>query len=162
MDIAVKLCLRVLPPAINSLYCWPAAFPGGCWCVHCKILAVRSCYPDNSSFNRRALSHRYPFVIVASRFLQNGKLIILTTWETLGVWDMSSCGWQRFSSLELSICRITVLGFHIWFLIINIFLTFYLFPWILEEINHSSNGSDPDLRVNTSKEAWAISSWAIY
>lgn len=26
-----------------------------------------------------------------------------------------------------------------------------MFPWILEEINHSSNGSDPDLRAQVKK-----------
>lgn len=31
-----------------------------------------------------------------------------------------------------------------------------MFPWILEEINHSSDESDPDLRVSTTKEAWAV------
>lgn len=95
-----KLRLNVLPLTINSLYCWLASFPGGCCFVHCKILAVISCHPDNSSFKRSALFHRYPFVIVASRFLQNGKLIFLTTSETLSIQDMRSCAWQSLSSLE--------------------------------------------------------------
>lgn len=140
MTVAVKLWLRVLPLAINSLYCWLAAFPGGCCFVHSEIVAVRSCHPDNTSFKRRVLFHRYPFVTVAPRFLQNGKLIFLTTSETLGIQDMRSCVWQSFSSLEWAFVELQFfLSTSNFSLHIHTLPPICLFPWILEEIGSGRN-----------------------